>query len=658
MAERIRTLPDAELEVMQAVWACAVPAKRAQIGAILDQTHPMAPTTLLTVLSRLADKGFLRIEKTGRSAEYRPLVAREDYLARQGRKFYDTLCGGESARVCRRAVRKRLNGGGAGGAARASAGGHAMSAAMALRLLFGVLCGGVLAWVVWDRSERELADRAGREEHERPRFLPFGGYYYLPMMMLLYPILGVIVGGAQMAVQLTLCALMRVFLELGVYYVLLMAVMPWLRRWVSARVCAMLWLLPDWIYVFVGRLDLPTDGKKLVLHAPGTLVYVLLAVWTVGAAGVMVWKIGSHLAFRRRILKNAVPVTDRQTLHVWEIELERAWIRKCKWKLVRSDAVTTPLSIGLYNRTTRIVLPMREYTQEELSLILRHEIIHISRGDPEAKLFLTFCTAMCWFNPLMWAAMRKSADDFELSCDESVLLDEPQPVRRQYAELLLQTAGDERGFTTCLSATAGALRYRLKNIMKPEKKRTGAILVGLTLFVLAMCSGYVALAYDAQPGTQRLFDGQDLNAVTVASVDPWNDPRGKDGTCMDEDALKDYLASLEPELYTEKLDEYASGEQRELTVMLETPQGRLSVRLLDQAVHVARLWGGPDFRTDSYYLRTPTDWAYLDTLIAPLPELCLVFPDGEMDRVLCNSPDPDGGGRNGQGSAGARGLAL
>ena len=512
-----------------------------------------------------------------------------------------------------------------------------MSAAMALRLLFGVLCGGVLAWVVWDRSERELADRAGREEHERPRFLPFGGYYYLPMMMLLYPILGVIVGGAQMAVQLTLCALMRVFLELGVYYVLLMAVMPWLRRWVSARVCAMLWLLPDWIYVFVGRLDLPTDGKKLVLHAPGTLVYVLLAVWTVGAVGVMVWKIGSHLAFRRRILKNAVPVTDRQTLHVWEIELERAWIKKCKWKLVRSDAVTTPLSIGLYNRTTRIVLPMREYTQEELSLILRHEIIHISRGDPASKFFLTFCTAMCWFNPLMWAAMRKSADDFELSCDESVLLDEPQPVRRQYAELLLQTAGDERGFTTCLSATAGALRYRLRNIMTPGKKRTGAILVGLTLFVLAMCSGYVALAYDARPGTQRIFDGQDLNAVTVSSVDPWNDPRGKDGTCMDEDALKDYLASLQPELYTENLDEYASGEQRELTVMFDTPQGRLSVRLLDQAVHVTRLWDGPDFHSDSYYLQTPTDWAYLDTLIAPLPELCLVFPDGEMDSVLCNS---------------------
>ena len=506
---------------------------------------------------------------------------------------------------------------------------------MAVRLVLGLICGGTLTWAVWDRSERELADRTKEEPHEGPRFLPGISSYYLPMLMLLYPILGVIVGGAQMAVQLTLCALMRVFLELGVYYVLLMAVMPWLRRWVSARVCAMLWLLPDWIYVFVGRLDLPTDGKKIVLHAPGTLVYVLLAVWAVGAVGVMVWKIGSHLAFRRRILKNAVPVTDRQTLHVWEIELERAWIRKCKWKLVRSDAVTTPLSIGLYNRTTRIVLPMRDYTQEELSLILRHEIIHISRGDPASKFFLTFCTAMCWFNPLMWAAMRKSADDFELSCDESVLLDEPQPVRRQYAELLLQTAGDERGFTTCLSATAGALRYRLKNIMKPEKKRTGAILIGLTLFVLAMCSGYVALAYDAQPGAAHIFGGQDLSTVTVDSVDPWNDPRGEDGVCLNEEALKAYLASLELELYTEEIHAY-NEDERTIFIEFDSPQGYLSAALCDRAVQVTRSQNGETTGRD-YYLKTPLDWDYLDTLIAPVPNLQLIFLNNRVDRVVCRS---------------------
>lgn len=94
MDKTIRRLPDAELEVMQAVWACEAPVARADIDAKLKDTHPMALTTLLTVLTRLADKGFLRIEKQGRSARYIPLVRREEYLAQQSRRFLDKLCGG------------------------------------------------------------------------------------------------------------------------------------------------------------------------------------------------------------------------------------------------------------------------------------------------------------------------------------------------------------------------------------------------------------------------------------------------------------------------------------------------------------------------------------------------------------------------------------
>ena len=94
MSTDIRKLPDAELEVMQAVWASSVPAARAEIEAQLKDSHPMAPTTLLTLLSRLAEKDFLKIEKNGRSARYIPLISREDYLAAQSRRFLDKLCGG------------------------------------------------------------------------------------------------------------------------------------------------------------------------------------------------------------------------------------------------------------------------------------------------------------------------------------------------------------------------------------------------------------------------------------------------------------------------------------------------------------------------------------------------------------------------------------
>ena len=72
MNNNMRRLPDAELEVMQALWACNAPVVRADIEAILFKTHPMAMTTLLTLLTRLSEKGYIQIEKVGRSSRYTP----------------------------------------------------------------------------------------------------------------------------------------------------------------------------------------------------------------------------------------------------------------------------------------------------------------------------------------------------------------------------------------------------------------------------------------------------------------------------------------------------------------------------------------------------------------------------------------------------------
>ena len=94
MKKTIRRIPDAELSVMQAVWACGKAASRTEIEAQLGTEHRQALTTLLTELSRLADKGFLKVTKDGRSNLYEPLLSREEYLAAQSRSFVDTLCGG------------------------------------------------------------------------------------------------------------------------------------------------------------------------------------------------------------------------------------------------------------------------------------------------------------------------------------------------------------------------------------------------------------------------------------------------------------------------------------------------------------------------------------------------------------------------------------
>ena len=93
MKEHIRRLPDAEQEVMQAIWACTAPVARTDIEEILFPEHPMAMTTLLTMLTRLAEKGFISIEKQDRRSLYTPLIAQEDYLAAQSKTFFEKLCG-------------------------------------------------------------------------------------------------------------------------------------------------------------------------------------------------------------------------------------------------------------------------------------------------------------------------------------------------------------------------------------------------------------------------------------------------------------------------------------------------------------------------------------------------------------------------------------
>ena len=87
-------LPDSELEVMQVLWRLESPVPRHKVEEEMEKVHPVAQTTLLTMLTRLSEKGFVRIEKQGRSSVYIPLVAREDYQAKQSKRFFDQLFGG------------------------------------------------------------------------------------------------------------------------------------------------------------------------------------------------------------------------------------------------------------------------------------------------------------------------------------------------------------------------------------------------------------------------------------------------------------------------------------------------------------------------------------------------------------------------------------
>lgn len=94
MKDSIRRLPDTELEVMQVIWDCTPPVSKSDIEEKIYTSHPMAETTLQTLLTRLSEKGFLSVTIEKRRKYYSPLISREDYQISQSKSFFQKVCGG------------------------------------------------------------------------------------------------------------------------------------------------------------------------------------------------------------------------------------------------------------------------------------------------------------------------------------------------------------------------------------------------------------------------------------------------------------------------------------------------------------------------------------------------------------------------------------
>lgn len=75
----IRRLPDAEFEIMKVVWSNPTPITTMQIVDQLGEKK-WKPQTVLTMLVRLVEKGFLTSGKNGRERNYNPVISEANYM--------------------------------------------------------------------------------------------------------------------------------------------------------------------------------------------------------------------------------------------------------------------------------------------------------------------------------------------------------------------------------------------------------------------------------------------------------------------------------------------------------------------------------------------------------------------------------------------------
>ena len=94
----IQQISDAELEIMKIVWGnrSEVTLFPYILEALAARGRPCQKNTLIVLLSRLMNKGFLSARKIGRRNEYTALISETEYQTAQTKNFLDRIYEGDA----------------------------------------------------------------------------------------------------------------------------------------------------------------------------------------------------------------------------------------------------------------------------------------------------------------------------------------------------------------------------------------------------------------------------------------------------------------------------------------------------------------------------------------------------------------------------------
>lgn len=142
--------------------------------------------------------------------------------------------------------------------------------------------------------------------------------------------------------------------------------------------------------------------------------------------------------------------------------------REDRDRIVEADGVPSPFLWGVFRPAIYLPSGLEE---SERAYILAHEKVHRSRGDHLVKLLILAVAVVHWFNPLVWTAYALCCRDMEISCDEAVLGNCENNIKKAYAESLLKyAAGQNRFILSPLGFGEPSVKSRIQNVLRFRKK--------------------------------------------------------------------------------------------------------------------------------------------------------------------------------------------
>ncbi|MCL2391119.1 MAG: M56 family metallopeptidase [Oscillospiraceae bacterium] len=180
-----------------------------------------------------------------------------------------------------------------------------------------------------------------------------------------------------------------------------------------------------------------------------------------------------------------------------------------------TDKTQSPFVLGVLK--PKIYIP-HDLSAQERTYIILHERTHIRRCDYIFKFAAYFVLCLHWFNPIVWAAFLLMGADMEMSCDERVLKEMGDAVKKDYSLSLLSFTVNRRIIGgSPLAFSEGGLKNRIKNVLNFKKTSKIVVSVAITLAIALsvglLLDGVSEAEYSSSPLPVEGYDHTEPSAV-------------------------------------------------------------------------------------------------------------------------------------------------
>jgi len=223
-----------------------------------------------------------------------------------------------------------------------------------------------------------------------------------------------------------------------------------------------------------------------------SLANIITCIWLAGVIVYIIKGIISYIYFLLYIKKKCFILTDNIWLDCFKRIFYKENINKSV-KLVTTNLLFQPCTTGFKSKI--VIIPnhlLTSLSNEEIEIILMHELNHIKRNDISLKTFIYFLNSLNWFNPLIYLLKENLYELIEIRCDEDLLIYKDSKKKEMYANTLIKLNEIEsiKKHQQTVTYFSSKGKYNLKKriwcIMKKNNK--GNRFSRALIFILTLCT--------------------------------------------------------------------------------------------------------------------------------------------------------------------------